>query len=264
MTATINQQRPAASDLDRSLSPRVTVTQYSRRAILGIWAAAAIPMGALAWIVAPAVADGGDAESLIRPLLVFLTAGLIWQFVLAVGLVGYEQRSLRWSRLREALWLKKPRSPRTGRVGGRTWLVVIPLVVGLGLEELVALPAPISRNFGEFLSSDAGQSMFDGSWGWFGLFITMGIFNTVLGEELLFRGVLLPRMRGAFGERDWVANGVLFATYHLHIPWVIPTGLLDTFLLSYPAKRYQSTWISIAAHSAQTVVLSLLVLTLVI
>src|SRR5918994_5794049 len=59
MTATINQQRPAASDLDRSLSPRVTVTQYSRRAILGIWAAAAIPMGALAWIVAPALADGG-------------------------------------------------------------------------------------------------------------------------------------------------------------------------------------------------------------
>ena len=50
MTATI-QQRPDASDLDRSLSPRVTVTQYSRRAILGIWAAAALPMGALAWIV---------------------------------------------------------------------------------------------------------------------------------------------------------------------------------------------------------------------
>jgi uncharacterized protein len=263
MTATINQQ-PAGSDLEGSLSPRVTVTQYSRRAILGIWAAAAIPMGALAWIVAPAVADGGDAESLIRPLLVLLTAGLIWQFVLAIGLVGYEQRSLRWSRLREALWLKKPRSPRTGRVGGRTWLVVIPLAVGLGLEELIALPAPISRNFGEFLSSDAGQSMFHGSWGLFGLFITLGIFNTVLGEELLFRGVLLPRMRGAFGERDWVANGVLFAAYHLHVPWVIPTGLLDMFLLSYPAKRYQSTWVSIAAHSAQTVVLSLLVLTIVI
>jgi uncharacterized protein len=71
-------------------------------------------------------------------------------------------------------------------------------------------------------------------------------------------------MRGAFGDRDWVANGVLFATYHLHIPWVIPTALLDTFLLSYPAKRYQSTWISIAAHSAQTVVIGLLVLTVVV
>jgi hypothetical protein len=47
-------------------------------------------------------------------------------------------------------------------------------------------------------------------------------------------------MRGAFGDRGRVANGVLFATYHLHVPWAIPTALLDTFLLSYPAKRYQS------------------------
>ena len=39
----------------------------------------------------------------------------------------------------------------------------------------------------------------------------MTVFNTVLGEELLFRGLLLPRMNGVFGRRDWLANGVLFA-----------------------------------------------------
>ena len=50
----------------------------------------------------------------------------------------------------------------------------------------------------------------------------MFVFNTVLGEELLFRGYLLPRMNGVFGRRDWLANGVLFAAYHLHVPWVIP------------------------------------------
>jgi membrane protease YdiL (CAAX protease family) len=38
----------------------------------------------------------------------------------------------------------------------------------------------------------------------------LAVFNTVLGEELLFRGLLLPRMNGVFGERDWLANGVLF------------------------------------------------------
>ena len=265
MTTTINSQRPALTDVDRS--PRagaVTVTQYSRRGILAIWAAAALPMGALAWIVAPAIADSSGAP-LTRALLVCLTAGLIWQFVLVVGLVGYEQRSLRWSRLREALWLRPPRSPRTGRVGGRTWLVVIPLILGLAVEELVpSLPHAISHDLGEFLSSDAGEAMFSGSWGWFGLVVTMFVFNTVLGEELLFRGVLLPRMSDAFGKRDWVANGLLFATYHLHVPWVIPAGLLDTLLISYPAKRYQSAWIGIAVHSAQSVVFTLLVLTLVV
>jgi membrane protease YdiL (CAAX protease family) len=43
------------------------------------------------------------------------------------------------------------------------------------------------------------------------------VFNTALGEVLLFRGLLLPRM-GAFGRADWVANGLLFACYHLHEP----------------------------------------------
>jgi len=90
------------------------------------------------------------------------------------------------------------------------------------------------------------------------------IFNTVLGEELLFRGLLLPRMHGAFGDRDWVANGVLFAAYHLHIPWAMPVILLDTLLISYPVKRFRSAWIGIAVHSSQTVVLTLLVLKLVL
>lgn len=266
MTTTKNPQHPALGAPDRvSRPPTVTVTQYSRRAILAIWAAAALPMGALAWIVAPAIADGGGIESLVRPLLACLTAGLIWQFVLVMALVGYEQRSLRWSRLREALWLRAPRSPRTGRVGGRIWLLLIPLALGLALEEMLSISAPLSRNFGEFLSSDAGEAMFGGSWGLFALFMTMAVFNTVLGEELLFRGLLLPRMRGAFGDRDWLANGVLFALYHLHMPWVIPASLLmDPFLYAYPAKRYRSALISIAAHSAQTVVIGLLVLSLVV
>ena len=62
------------------------------------------------------------------------------------------------------------------------------------------------------------------------------VFNTVLGEELLFRGLLLPRMNGVFGRKDWLANGVLFAAYHLHVPWVIPATLLDTFIVAYPAE----------------------------
>ena len=252
MTTTIKPQGRAVTSPGRSAGAgAVTVTQYSRRSILAIWAAAALPVGALSWIVAPAIADGGGAESLTRPLVVCLTAGLIWQFVLAMGLVGYEQRSLRWSRLREALRLRSPRSPRTGRVGGRTWLIAIPLIVGMAARDLISIPGPIDRNLGEFLSSDVGKAMFDGSWGWFAVVITMFVFNSVLGEELLFRGVLLPRMHGAFGDRDWVANGVLFGMYHLYVPWAIPTALLGTVLYAYPAKRYQSTSISIVVHSVQ-------------
>ena len=64
------------------------VRQYSLVQILGVWAAAAVPMGVLAWVVAPWLRDqlGGD-EPLAQALLILLTLGLIWQFVLVLILV---------------------------------------------------------------------------------------------------------------------------------------------------------------------------------
>jgi membrane protease YdiL (CAAX protease family) len=266
----VSLPRPEAADTSRpdAAASEVEIPQYRRRAIFAVWAAAALPMAALAWLVAPALADrfGGDGiVPMAKALIVSLTIGLVWQFVLVAVLVGREQRSLRWSTIREALWLRSPRSPRSGRVGGRVWLVVIPLILALAAEELIPRVAmPENRDFGTLLESDAGQAFLDGAWGWYGLIVVMFLFNTALGEELLFRGFLLPRMNGAFGRGDWVANGVLFAGYHLHVPWVIPAGLLDTFILAYPSKRYRSAWIGIAVHSAQSAVIAILVLTLVV
>src|SRR6266540_1927358 len=246
---------------------KVAIPQYRRRAIFAVWGAAALPMAALAWLVAPMLRDrfGGDGNvPMAKALIVCLTVGLIWQFVLVAILVGREQRSLRWSTIREALWLRSPRSPRTGRIGGRVWLVLSPLSVAFGVEALIpSLPHADNRDFCTFVGSHAGHAFLHGAWGWFGLILLLFVFNTVLGEELLFRGFLLPRMNGAFGRHDWVANGLLFAAYHLHVPWVIPATLLDTFIIAYPTKRYRSAWIGIAVHSAQSVVLAVLVFTFV-
>jgi membrane protease YdiL (CAAX protease family) len=224
-------------------------------------------MAALAWLVAPALEDrfsGAGNVPLAKALIIFLTLGLAWQFVLVAVLVWREQRTLRWSTIRDALWLRSPRSPRSGRIGGRVWLVLIPLMVVFATEELIPLAGPENRDLGAFLGSDAGQTFMHGAWGWFGLLLVLFLFNTVLGEELLFRGLLLPRMNGAFGRGDWVANGVLFAVYHLHMPWAIPASLIDTFVIAYPTKRYRSAWIGIAVHSSQSVFLAVLLLTLVV
>jgi membrane protease YdiL (CAAX protease family) len=261
-------QRATRSHAAAAASTTVAIPQYRRRAILAVWAAAALPMAALAWLVAPALADrfaGNGNLPLAKALIACLTVGLVWQFVLVAVLVGREQRSLRWSTLREALWLRSPRSPRSGRIGGRVWLILVPLIVAFAAEELVpALPHADGRDLGAFLGSHAGQTFMHGAWSWYGLLLLSFVFNTVLGEELLFRGFLLPRMNGAFGRRDWLANGLLFAGYHLHVPWVIPATLLDTFILAYPTKRYRSAWIGIAVHSAQSVVFAAIGLTLVI
>src|SRR5262245_63558867 len=129
-TITIPAAR-ALSDLDEATDRYAGIKQYSLGQIVAVWAAAAVPMGVLAWIVAPALADrlsGAGDVPMFKALILLLTAGLIWQFVLVMGLVWVEQGSIRWSTLRGALWLRYPRSTRSGRVGGMVWLILIPFM----------------------------------------------------------------------------------------------------------------------------------------
>ncbi|MCW6009357.1 CPBP family intramembrane metalloprotease [Micromonospora sp. CPCC 205371] len=233
--------------------------QYRRRTVLAIWAAAAAPMAVLAWVVAPAV---GSPSSPRYPLTLFAVevAGLLWQGVLAFALVAWERchapasRPGEDRRLREALWLRAP-VDRTGRRGGRLWWWLVPFLVGYGVLQVlpVELPAPSGHSFGEFLGSDEAREALRGAWGMLALVVLGQLANTVVGEELLFRGLLLPRMSGAFGRADWVANGVLFGLYHVHMPWSIPGAVIAGLLFAYPTRRFQSAWMGIAIHSAQSV-----------
>jgi membrane protease YdiL (CAAX protease family) len=225
------------------------VRQYSLVEVVTVWADAAIPMALLAWVVAPWL---GGGEPLEQALLILLTMGLIWQGVLVLILTRRDLGSLQWARVRQALWLQAPRDPRTRRVGGRAWWWVLPFIVLFALKQtLPKLTGPLPRDFGALMASDRGQTFFHSAWGWFAVAVVLAVFNTMLGEELLFRGLLLPRMCGAFGRWGWVANGVLFAVYHLHQPWSIPTNLLDTFALAYPARRFRSAWFGVIVHSTR-------------
>jgi uncharacterized protein len=260
----IHSSSNASSPADLPVSG-VEIPQLSKRAILAVWAAATIPMGLAMWVVGPRLAHNfHGSEALTRSLLACLTIALVWQFALVATLVIREQKTMRWSVLREALWLNAPRSPRTKRTGGRAWLITIPLILATGVETLIpTFPHPASRDFGEIISSKAFEAFFHGNWIWYAIIVAEFIFNTVLGEELLFRGYLLPRMNGAFGDRDWLANGVLFAGYHVHVPWMIPSTLLDSWIISRPARRARSAWLGIVVHSAQSVVLAIALLFLV-
>jgi len=234
-----------------------SISQYSMRKVLSVWAAATVPMIVLSWVVAPALAAtlSGPAP-LPRALILCMTAGLVWQGVLVLALTWRETRSLRWERVREALWLRPPSSPQSGRVGGRLWWVLVPAIAIFGLTQfLPSVTVPASRDLGVFLESADGQHFLAGNWAWLAIIVVLAVFNTVLGAELLFRGLLLPRMRGAFGKTDWLANGVLFALYHLDMPWAIPAMLLNTFALSYPARRYRSAWLGIIVHSVQSLII---------
>jgi membrane protease YdiL (CAAX protease family) len=255
--------------------------QYSLAKILAIWALAVAPMGILGWIVFYLVAPDFESDPLGSGVtrIVLLTLGLVWLFVLSMIIVRREEGDLRWATLKRRLRLNAPREPSTGVPRAMLWLWVIPFLVGVVVIELVLASALENAwvwvfpfvaepqggySFDAMLGSQEVLQRLVGAWWFFALFVILSVFNTILGEELLFRGVLLPRMEGAFGRWSWVANNVLFALYHVHVPWVIPNAFLTGLLYTYPAYRYRSTWMSIILHSAQSVYIGFLVLGIVL
>jgi membrane protease YdiL (CAAX protease family) len=92
-----------------------------------------------------------------------------------------------------------------------------------------------------------------GAWWLMGIAIISCVFNYFLGEELLFRGILLPKMRGAFGKWDWFANSVLFALYHLHRPTQALGFIAGGCALTLPARYFRSIWFSIILHGFEGV-----------
>jgi len=250
--------------------------QYSLVKILGIWVAVVAPMIILAWVVKPVLAPDFESDPIGvgKIKLGLLSVGLIWQFVLSMIIIYREEGDLRWMTIRQRLWLNTPRDPQTGESRRKLWLWLIPFVLLIFFIWAISpllwdrwfvslfpiFAAPPDGNIGEVLQLSGVQDQLVGDWLFMGLFLLLAVFN-ILGEEFIFRGVLLPKMGGVFGKWDWVANGVLFGGYHWHQPWQIPGSIVvGIFALALPAKRFRSTWMSIIIHSMQYVILPLAVM----
>src|SRR5215475_8161364 len=169
MSATITATAPQIR-AEEKVGRYEGVRQYSLAKILGVWAAAALPMAVLAWIVAPVLDDhlsGTGRVPLIKALLLLLTAGMVWQFALVALLVWREQRTFRWPVVRDALWLRSPRSPKTGKIGGKVWWVLVPFCLLFAVEAVLPVfGVPENRDFASFVDSDVGHRFLSGAWGW--------------------------------------------------------------------------------------------------
>jgi CAAX protease family protein len=232
--------------------------QYSLKKILAIWASVTAPMALLAWVVAPAIIP----HTSLHPGLVhwmLMVVGMMWQFVVSLAVLRHELGGLHWPTLKKRIWLNLPRDPRTGKPRKVLFLWAVPAFVANGLGGYLATRVDaVWTNWLPALREPSYTSMqaladpqFQGQWWILGLTLTSMLFNYILGEELLFRGVLLPRMAGVFGRWDWVANSVLFGLYHVHKIWAWPSMIASGFGQAWAAKRYRSMWMGVIVHSLE-------------
>lgn len=167
---------------------------------------------------------------------------------------------MRWQTIRTRMKYQKPVNPKTGRSSYRLLLWTIPFILLsaviqsgiLSLPDIDGLMTPLIRHLPKYDLSGLSAAEYKGSWWILGLFILTGIFNYFLGEEFIYRGILLPKMNGVFGRWDWLANGILFGFYHLHKPQVIlSTALYFGLVFAFPSKLFQSNWMAVIIHGLE-------------
>lgn len=256
---------------------KVSKDQYTLWQMVGIWLCGGAPMWLLGWVAYPALSAGLPAIDAALLRVKLLTVGLIWQFVLAMIILYREEGNIRLGTIRRRFWLTHPVSPKTGKTSKTLWWWILPLFLLAAVLEITLRPtlANLTGTVFPFLAEPKGydgsallapelRAQWVGAWGLLGIFFVNQLFNTFLGEELLFRGVLLPRMAGRFGKWDWVANGVIFGLYHLHQPWGILNAILMSLIFAFSSKRFHSNWFAIILHSGQSIFFLFLLLGLVL
>jgi membrane protease YdiL (CAAX protease family) len=74
-------------------------------------------------------------------------------------------------------------------------------------------------------------------------------FFNIVGEELFWRGYILPRQEAAFTRRAWLVNACLWTVFHVAFGWHLLLLLAPIlFIVPYVAQRTRNTWPGIVIH----------------
>ena len=161
-------------------------------------------------------------------LLCIQVSAYSFEFLLALRIFRREGYPLRLRALKERIHWRWPR-------GWKAWVTILVLfVAGFGISQLLqplgtaigsVLPPPAwfpasQHPFKEVNSvQDAYPGVvLKGNY----LFLLMALFvgtMNIVGEDLYYRGALIPKLHGLFGRWAWLAGGVVWMLKHLYVWW---------------------------------------------
>lgn len=80
------------------------------------------------------------------------------------------------------------------------------------------------------------------------IWLPMFFFN-IMGEELLWRGYILPRQELAHGKYAWIINSALWTMFHIPFGWSLILMTIPTLMIiPYIVQKRANTWIGVILH----------------
>lgn len=234
------------------------------------WFGIPAAVGALVvYVIMPAVGE----ITLINYLVTYATIPML--ALMAAALIAYrrEGNALTWPELKQRFRLE--------RMAPKMWLWALGLVVFMvasaaalsftagWIGSLVSPPSHWPDELNPLTSRGSGGELptafmgvtLAGNW-WVPIAMLASLVIATLGEELWWRGYILPRQEKVHGSRTWVMHGLMWAGFHVFMPWNLISILPGALALSYVAQRTKSTSPGIIAHGLANGLLVLIVVVL--
>jgi membrane protease YdiL (CAAX protease family) len=198
----------------------------------------------------------GAGITFLQSYLVCFYAPFVVIFVAAI--IGYllERREFSWSAFRSRYRLEM--------LSGRTWIWTAGLtIVGLGFYLALGFTAKVLANIPwlappaffpaelnpikQMVPGTFMDTVLKGQW-WIIPAYTSGWFFNIFGEELLWRGYLMPRQEVLYGKYTWLIHGALWSLWHCFWRWNILVIMPIALAIPYVVQRTRNTWVGIIAH----------------
>ncbi|MCA9927268.1 MAG: CPBP family intramembrane metalloprotease [Anaerolineales bacterium] len=214
------------------------IPQYTFWQILLMFSWPAVWFSFLIYVVArPFIPEGGVTPTWVLLAVIVLGTGA----ELAAGLVllRREGYALTVAALRDRIRWQWPK-------GWRAWLIalavlvagmVLSMMMGGANRALASVPGFVPPDWWPAASNPTVQISgvaeafpdvaLQGNWLFVLLYFVIGLVFNIFGEEIYYRGFLMPKMRAVFGRWDWVANGILFTLKHVYQRWLFPAILVS-------------------------------------
>ena len=235
------------------------IPQYNVGTILLMFAWPAVWFTLLTYVIGRQfIPEGGTTPTWMHLMIIVLGTGA--ELVAGLVLLHREGYRLTIGALRDRIRLHWPR-------GWKAWLVaVIVLMLGMSLSmamgpvnrALASVPGFVPPEWwpaaGNPTSEISGATdvfpdiHLEGNFLFVLLYFVIGLMFNIFGEEIYYRGYLLPRMRGVFGRWDWLANGVLFTLKHVYQRWLYPAILIGGLAFAFAAGPLGSLPLAMVYH----------------
>jgi membrane protease YdiL (CAAX protease family) len=184
----------------------------------------------------------------------------MFPLLLGAALIAFrlEGNTLSWTGLKQRFRIKS--------MGQREWRWTAGLlVVYTGGQLLLSptagwlashLPLPLPDGLPTVLDPRIAKSsiptellgvQLQGDWG-MALWYMVVLALNILGEELWWRGYILPRQELTHGRWTWLVHGLLWTFFHVPLWWNLVSLLPSTLSLSYVAWRLKNTSPGIIVH----------------